>query len=239
MSPAVVSDLHGSLLETNVQVVNTDRFLPARFYRSGAWSDPETLSSTVTPGVRQRMCVDTEGLFWLIYTEGFSPPMRLLARYYKDGSWSEPETVASGGVYYSPAIVSTYSSQLWAVWQDGLQNSIQSARRLGRPGASEGSSKPQAPSSKLRCYPNPAIGRVLVLFPPSSPTPDPRHLTPVLSIYDAQGRLVRILQAVGCRPSAVSSVTWDGTDQAGRQARPGVYYLRAAVTGATAKVILE
>jgi len=51
-----------------------------------------------------------------------------------------------------------------------------------------------------------------------------------LAIYDQTGRIVRSW-AVSCKLSAVSSVSWDGTDDRGRELAPGVYFCRLVVTG--------
>ncbi|MEO0081776.1 MAG: FlgD immunoglobulin-like domain containing protein [candidate division WOR-3 bacterium] len=228
-SPAIVSDLHGTLLETNVQTVNTERLLLARMYRAGNWTAPETISRTATPGVRQRMCVDTAGIFWVIYTEGVGQPMTLLARYYQNDGWSTPETVAVGGVYNSPVIVSTYSSQLWAVWQgqDTDTGRIFSSRRLGRPGVGSGPMR-EASRDRIEARPNPFRTTVNLRLPTGAQR---------VNIYDATGRLVRSLSASGDRSAA--GVVWDGTDRTGRRVCPGLYCVREPVSGASTTLILR
>jgi hypothetical protein len=46
-----------------------------------------------------------------------------------------------------------------------------------------------------------------------------------LNVYDARGRLVRVL-AAGTHGAGSHGVTWDGTDRAGRQVASGVYQVR-------------
>jgi hypothetical protein len=60
-----------------------------------------------------------------------------------------------------------------------------------------------------------------------------------LAIHDATGRRVRTLEN-GPRGAGTHAATWDGRDDQGHQARPGVYFARlvAAAGSATTKVIL-
>jgi hypothetical protein len=58
-----------------------------------------------------------------------------------------------------------------------------------------------------------------------------------VSVFDAAGRLVRILAFPHGQPlSARCSVAWDGTFGDGRRCPPGVYHLRCGA--AAARVIL-
>ena len=54
-----------------------------------------------------------------------------------------------------------------------------------------------------------------------------------LAIYDAAGRLVRTLVDVH-QQTGSHSVTWSGSDQAGRPLEGGVYFYRLSVGGETA-----
>jgi hypothetical protein len=47
----------------------------------------------------------------------------------------------------------------------------------------------------------------------------------VLRIYEFSGRLVRTLVATA-RPPGTYNVTWDGQDDAGRDAPAGIYFVR-------------
>jgi hypothetical protein len=60
-----------------------------------------------------------------------------------------------------------------------------------------------------------------------------------LSVYDVQGRVVRMLVA-GSQPEGTYSVTWDGTDAAGRAVPGGAYFVQLRVDGASeiSKVIV-
>jgi hypothetical protein len=61
-----------------------------------------------------------------------------------------------------------------------------------------------------------------------------------LGIYDACGRLVKTLNLESCIMDHVSSIRWDGTDQANRPSASGVYFvtLEAGGYSATEKLLL-
>ena len=58
----------------------------------------------------------------------------------------------------------------------------------------------------------------------------PRIATVRIDVFDAQGRRVKTL-ANGSFEAGSHSVVWDGTDQAGRRAAPGVYLCRMESEG--------
>jgi hypothetical protein len=68
----------------------------------------------------------------------------------------------------------------------------------------------------------------------------PRDAFVEITVYDASGRRVRGLVSE-TRPAGESSVRWDGRDQAGARALPGLYFvrLRAGAAEATRKVVLR
>lgn len=67
----------------------------------------------------------------------------------------------------------------------------------------------------------------------------PRAGTVALAIHDAAGRRLRGVTE-GAYAAGTHVATWDGRDEAGRQARPGVYFARLVAMGsaATAKVVV-
>lgn len=217
MYPAVVSDEHGTVMLACLVQGATEAWLLVRRYRDGVWSEPETLSATTTPGVRPRFCVDTEGLFWIVYSNGISaPPFALEARYFDGVRWSEPEEITQGFVL-SPVIVPTYSGGIWAVWQQqGAPNWVlASAHRLGRPAIAESPAGPAITPGVA-----PTVGREFRLVLPAGTG---------AQVHDAAGRAVRRLEA--------GAVSWDGRGDAGERLAPGVYYVRAA--GAGRKFVLR
>ena len=82
--------------------------------------------------------------------------------------------------------------------------------------------------------PNPFRSRTEITFhlPQSSPVR--------LSVHDVAGRLVRRLIEGERRSPGAHHVTWNGADESGRLAAPGVYYYRLEATGrsATRKMLL-
>lgn len=76
-----------------------------------------------------------------------------------------------------------------------------------------------APLARLTASPNPFTRTTAISLPPAVDCPGG------VTVHDAAGRLVRVL-AVGRSPSAGGTVTWDGRDDSGRRAPPGVYLVR-------------
>jgi hypothetical protein len=58
-----------------------------------------------------------------------------------------------------------------------------------------------------------------------------------VAVFDAAGRLVRTIAALA-RPKS-GSVSWDGTDDAGRRLPSGVYYVRSRAAGAMPVLLLR
>jgi hypothetical protein len=54
-----------------------------------------------------------------------------------------------------------------------------------------------------------------------------------VAVYDVAGRRVATL-ASGARAPGRLALRWDGSDASGRRAGPGVYFVRASASGATA-----
>ena len=84
-----------------------------------------------------------------------------------------------------------------------------------------------AHGDRLSVNPNPFRLRTSISLPAAEPNR--------VAVFDASGRLVRILTAPAASKS--SSVSWDGTDEAGRRLPSGVYYARSS-TGPAAPVLL-
>jgi parallel beta-helix repeat protein len=92
--------------------------------------------------------------------------------------------------------------------------SVLSATALGIAGPK------QSPTAlAFTVFPNPFRSKLVILVPQSL-TPGPR---PLVSIYDASGRLVRTLASQVRTPQ--SQLTWDCRDNSGRQVAPGIYFI--------------
>jgi hypothetical protein len=221
-APAISYDMSGTLLAANTVLESPNHFLITRFCRDGLWTNPETLSSDETPNARHRLCVDNEGLFWIIYSEGYSPPMRLLARYYAGGAWSAPESVGLGTYNSDAAIIATYSGGLWAVWEGpgAGGDRVFSARRNGRPSVAE---LGRVPAQSLRVVPTISGSGFMIAV---------RNRERV-TVYSADGRAVAALRAADD-----GHLLWNGSDRTGSRVPPGVYAIRAG-TGRTQKVIVR
>jgi uncharacterized delta-60 repeat protein len=76
----------------------------------------------------------------------------------------------------------------------------------------------------LSAYPNPLAGRATISFAL------PREELVRLRIYDAAGRLVRVL-AEERLPAGIHERMWDGTDDRGRSVAAGVYFSRLEASG--------
>lgn len=128
----------------------------------------------------------------------------------------DPAIVASGGGGAVVAWTDTrkgtdvdiYAMQVAAIVTTGVPDSTPPGLALRRPG------------------PNPARGSVTLRF--SLPAPAPARLT----IFDASGRLVRVL-ASGAQSGGEHVLAWDLRDQAGHDVPSRVYFARLETEGHT------
>lgn len=103
------------------------------------------------------------------------------------------------------------------------------------PWAGVGDRKVRVPAVRLFVLtPNPARGSVSVAFDLG-----PDAMTQ-LRVYDVAGRTVRTLAERRLAGGTRHEFTWDGTDDAGRETAPGIYFVRLGVHGRTftRKVVL-
>jgi flagellar hook assembly protein FlgD len=76
------------------------------------------------------------------------------------------------------------------------------------------------PEKIFAVSPNPMTGETAVLFTIPNGAEDVS-----LHVFDVNGRLVRNLLPTA-PPAGLQQVVWDGRDGSGRQAPPGVYFVR-------------
>ncbi len=93
--------------------------------------------------------------------------------------------------------------------------------------ASTGEAGNGAALSFAHAWPNPSRGDVVIRVRLAGPTAAAGPLR--ATILDAAGRRVRTLEGAGGATGDAASLPWDGRDEAGRPAAPGVYTVR--VTG--------
>lgn len=153
-------------------------------------------------------------------------------------SWAPREIVndVTYGTQCDPNIAVDPDGNAYVIWQDQRNNRDEiwfSTNNLL--GVAEGSSRPQAPSLKLTAEPSVFTRTTTIRFS-SSPIPSPQPLAPVLTVFDASGRLVRTLSLPSSPAPCPYSLSWDGTDQSGLRLPAGLYVLRYGT--ATAKVML-
>jgi hypothetical protein len=121
------------------------------------------------------------------------------------------------------------------MYTEAIKATVATLAKLAGPSPRTGiEDRPQPPASSFKLAAVPSVFRNSVCLVPS--TVDPRRLEPsALHIYDAQGRLVRVLAKAGVGP-----LTWDCRDSGGRRAGPGVYLFRLTSSDvtATARAIL-
>ena len=99
---------------------------------------------------------------------------------------------------------------------DGL--SVQPEATLGVPGARVTAAFLAEP------WPNPSTGRSTLRFGLAHDSA--AHL----AVYDQQGRRVRTLDG-GALSAGEHVISWDGRDEAGHDAAPGLYFVRASLEG--------
>jgi len=76
------------------------------------------------------------------------------------------------------------------------------------------------------CGPNPFVNATVIRYEL------PRATDVALRVYDASGRLVRVIEEAR-RQAGNHARTWDGRDEAGRRVAPGVYFYRLDTDGFT------
>ncbi len=154
-------------------------------------------------------------------SEGFVPgPGNLVATSlgpeWFDGSWRW-----SDGFYYKVAAVDVHGNR--------------SGFALVRPDDVTGTDAPKAPEATYlsQNFPNPFNPTTKIAFGLREPAPVS------LRIYDAAGRLVRVL-VEGARPTGNYSELWDGRDLHGSAAASGMYFYRldAGAFSETRKMVL-
>jgi hypothetical protein len=119
-----------------------------------------------------------------------------------DGTWRW-----SGGYYYKVSAIDRHGNE--------------SGFALLTPDGVTGTETPKAPDATYLAqnFPNPFNPTTRIMFGLKEPAAFS------LRIYDAAGRLVRVLVS-GSRPAGTYSELWDGRDSSGRAVASGIYFYR-------------
>jgi flagellar hook assembly protein FlgD len=106
---------------------------------------------------------------------------------------------------------------------------IQSHAVIGVPAA-----VPAGARLQLAAHPTPSAGPVTLEFRLAEAGPA------ALEIFDVVGRRIRLLADDSARAAGPQRIAWDGRDDAGNRARPGVYLarLRCGADQATRRLVL-
>jgi hypothetical protein len=86
------------------------------------------------------------------------------------------------------------------------------------------------PSAALAAWPLPYLGGRLTISFATASALGGGAAPAELALYDAAGRLVRVVDR-GLYPAGTQTVTWDGLDDQGRRVPAGVYFLRSESAG--------
>jgi subtilisin family serine protease len=106
----------------------------------------------------------------------------------------------------------------------------------GGPGA--GGAGAGAIALAVRAAPNPSRGAMTIELVRGERLGDgPASVPPTVSLYDVAGRRVRTIAATSAESESVRLV-WDGRDDSGRVAAPGLYFARVSWAGAEASTRL-
>lgn len=89
----------------------------------------------------------------------------------------------------------------------------------------------------IEVYPNPFSTTTRIRYTIPAGVDSSQYSVVSMKIHDAAGRLVKSFDQVSSIQDQASFVTWDGTDDAGRQLPAGVYFLRIPITGGAFKLI--
>ena len=125
-----------------------------------------------------------------------------------------------------PALVATGGGGAIVAWTDlrnGIDADIYAVQVLNVVATGVGDG-PGGGFVLAHAGPNPARTSVALRFA------TPRDASVRLSIFDPQGRLVRVLES-GARPAGRYATTWDLRDQSGRPVGAGLYFAKLEVAG--------
>jgi len=116
------------------------------------------------------------------------------------------------------------TSEDWSVWQIGPYSP--GRQTLMSVTAVDTARTPGVGLTLGPCVPSPFVREVRLAY--ATPAEGPVRIT----IHDVRGRSIATL-ANGVEPAGARTVTWDGTDRAGRSVESGIYFVRLECGGLT------
>lgn len=178
-----------------------------------------------------------EGAYF--YSDYYSGLLRRLV--WNGTSWTSPPVAgqpnawdwASGAQQVSEGLVGPDGALWYCAQSVQFGANSGSLRRVVYTGPPLDAPPPGAPIAFAAPWPSPSSGPVSLAFTL------PAASRVELSLLDASGRLVRVLER-GERGAGAHTLTWDGRDGDGRRLHAGVYWARLVVDGAaTARRVIR
>jgi glucose/arabinose dehydrogenase len=173
-------------------------------------------------------------LFYLDYYGAF---MRRLN--YNGSSWvpesapGQPNSTDWGDGFDNVSdVIELSDGTMWYCRQYTTGSQTGEIRRISYPSAASAPPPVTTALDFARPWPNPSRGGVTLAWT----QPDAPHVR--LAIYGADGRRVRSLLDEASSAAGPHSATWDGLDDRGQEARPGLYFARLEVGGEVRHALL-
>jgi hypothetical protein len=157
------------------------------YWNGSSWTAPAALTATPTDDVLPGITAAPDGTVWACWMSKLTGSWDIYTSHYA-GGWTTPDPVTSDTANdYDPVMTTDSSGNIWTAWASdrrGYWNIYAAYSPLTGTADRSPSAGPHALS--LSCTPNPFRSSA-VLHLTTGPLD---HSTPLLRVYDAQGRLV-------------------------------------------------
>ena len=146
-----------------------------------------------------------------------------IQKFTRDGVFlSEWSTTSPGDTLDRPGDVAVGSGPGFGIYVVDVDNYHVFRYQYPVTGIGDG---PAAVASRVRIFPNPVLSRADIRFTLDFGDQGGTTAGVRAEIYDLAGRRVRLLEQQGLE-AGPHTLTWDGSDESGRPARAGVYFVR-------------
>jgi hypothetical protein len=190
------------------------------------WGTVTRLTNDPNESVEANITVDFFNNVYCVWHDDRGPD----GVYFKESTdggntWSNDTCITNGAVpryeQFFPNIACSDSGFLHVAWKDLRDGNLEVyyKRRIPEQGIWEDVTKP-VNYPKINVYPNPFTTMVSIKCQVYSP---PKNIS--LNIYDVSGRLVKSFSLFTLPSSLITSLSWDGTNNAGRKLPPGLYFV--------------